>query len=144
MVRVCLTGKANHGDIINAFIKGTCNCTKSPQTDTNPHLTQSHSTKVMTEDLPAQGGRAGQARQIAELGKRAQPQDGVVTPVVAFTELPVRQAARQHRAAQARGELHQPREQRLAAGRHRQSLDDARFRMCIHHQGERHQCRSRS
>ena len=46
--------------------------------------------KVVAEDLAAERRLARQRRQIAELGELAQPQDGVVAPVVAFAELPVR------------------------------------------------------
>ncbi len=94
----------------------------------------------MAQNLPAERGGSRQARQVAELRERAQPQDGVVAPVVALAQLPIRQPAREHRAAQARRELHEPGEQGLPARRHRQSLDDSGFRMRVHHPRQCHDC----
>src|SRR5262249_55176108 len=80
----------------------------------------------------AQRRRASQARQIAERCELPQAQDRVVSPIVAFAELPESQSACEHRTAETRGELHETREQRLPSGRQWQGLDDPRLRLRLH------------
>ena len=88
---------------------------------------------VVTEYFAAERRSSRQRRQRAMLGERAQPDDGVMAPVVAFPELPESQTTRKQRSVQAHGELQQPREQRFAPSQQRQRLDDADLRVGIHH-----------
>src|SRR3954447_22902933 len=67
--------------------------------------------EIVTENLATERWLARQLRQGAELGELAQPQDGIVPPVVAFTELPVNEAVCQHGAVETGGELDEAREQ---------------------------------
>ena len=93
----------------------------------------------MAQNLAAEGRRSRQSRQGAILREGAQPQDGIVAPVVALAELPESQAVRQHRAVESNRKLQQACEQRLAAGQQRQCLDDADIRVRVHQLRQRHQ-----
>jgi hypothetical protein len=95
--------------------------------------------EIVAEDFPAERRFAGQLGQVAEFRELAQPQDGVMAPVVAFTELPVGQPARQHRAVQVGPELDEARKQSFTTRGHRQRLDDSGFRVFVHEPGESHQ-----
>src|SRR5215469_7972054 len=76
--------------------------------------------EIVAENVATERRPSTQARQPAVSRKRLQPDDGVVTPVVALAELPERQPAGEHRALQPRAELDEAREQALAPDRHRQ------------------------
>lgn len=92
--------------------------------------------EVVRHDRPGQVALARQRRQRAVLHERLEPDDGVVAPEVRFTQLPVVQTGGKQRAIDARGELLDARIERVAPGRARRGLDDARARMRFHQAGQ--------
>ena len=71
--------------------------------------------EVVAEDQPAERGLAGQLGQAAAVGEGPGADDGVVAPVVAGVAEPGAQAAGEHRAVDAAGELLDAGERGLAA-----------------------------
>ena len=70
-----------------------------------PHLVtgaahESGLDEVVAEDIATERRPPGQARQRAVLREGSQAHDGVVAPVVALPDLPVREPGREHRALQ--------------------------------------------
>ncbi len=124
-------------DVRRHFFPATAQVGQQPDLQTRA-AHESRFDEIVAEDLTAEGSGSRQARQIAKLGECVQAQDRVMTPIVAFAELPERKSAREHRAAQACRELHEACEQSLAARRNRQRLDDAGFRVRIHHPRQCH------
>ena len=92
--------------------------------------------EVVAEDEPAEGRLAGELGQAAAVGEGAGADDGVVAPVVAGVAEPGAQAAREHRAVDAAGELLHAGERGGAADQLRRGLQDAERLVGLHAAGE--------
>src|SRR5262249_46417601 len=88
--------------------------------------------EVVTEDIATERRPAGEPRQRAVLREGPQANDGVVTPVVTLSHLPVREPGGEHRALQPRAKLNQTPEERLATCGERERLQDADARVRFH------------
>ncbi len=88
--------------------------------------------EVVGEDRPGERAGAGQRRQRAVLDERLHANDRVVAPVMRFTQLPEVEPGGKQRTVDARGELLQPRIERVHARRLGRSLDDAGVGVGLH------------
>ena len=88
--------------------------------------------EVVGEDRPGERAGAGQRRQRAVVDERLYANDRVVAPVVRFTQLPEVEPGGEQRAVDPRGELLQPRIERVHARRLGRGLDDAGIGVGLH------------
>ena len=91
--------------------------------------------KVVAHDAARQAPFAGDGRERAVLHEGFHADDGVVPPVMRFTQLPELHAQREQAAGDARGELLRTRVQRDVANGLRSRLDDACRRVGFHELG---------
>ena len=89
--------------------------------------------EVVRQDVAAERLAALELGQSAAVGERAHADDGVVPPVVAAVARPGRQAARDHRAVGAGGELLQPAEEAARPDQLGRGLQDAERGIRVHH-----------
>ena len=99
-----------------------------------PRRTKAASTKSWLRISAAEGRLARELGQAAAFGEGLGPHDGVVAPVVAGVAEPGAQAAGQHRAVDAAGELLHAAERRDAADELRRGLQDAELVVALHAQ----------
>src|SRR3546814_10265759 len=88
--------------------------------------------EVVAEDLAPERRLARQMRQVAIVDERPDADDRVVAPEVAVAHGEPRKPGGGHRPIDARGELLEAREQRLAARRLRRHLAEADARPLVH------------
>jgi hypothetical protein len=88
--------------------------------------------EIMAEHSPFERLAAAKMRQAGMAGERCGPDDGVVSPVVAFRAMPPGDAMRDHRAIHAAGELLHAREERAPIDDHRQRLDQCNAGVAFH------------
>src|SRR5215475_12144515 len=70
------------------------------------------------------------------LHERGDADDGVVSPVMRFAQLPEMQAGREYRTVRGTGKLLHPRKQRIATCGARHGLDDSGARIALRNQHE--------
>ena len=88
--------------------------------------------------MPTKGFAAFQVGKAGVLRKRAQANDGVVAPIIAFAAVPPGNACSDQRAIQPSGKLLQSGEQRFRIYDDRQRLDQSDARMRLHRRHEPH------
>src|SRR5437667_1911786 len=72
------------------------------------------------------------------LQKSPNAENGVVSPVIALSQLPEAKAGAEHRSVNAARKLLHAGKHRLAVNYGRSRLNDAGLRMIIHHRGQAH------
>ena len=92
--------------------------------------------EVVAQDVAAPGRAPAQVRQAAMRGEGLGADDRVMAPVIAVAAHPFGKTHGDHRPIDARGELLNAREKRVAVDDERQRLDDAGVGIGLHRRGE--------